>query len=339
MRILSSLLFLSMVTATVSAQQRGVIGTTGTKDPSAAQKWAIVIGVGDYVDESIGDLPNAVRDARAVRDMLVTMPDGFPAGNVLLLTDGEGQSREPTRGNIMRYLRSRLGLAGPDDTVLVYFAGHGTTEDGKLFLLPRDAALSDLKFTGFPFEEAKKIIDNSPSKKKIFILDACHSGTGRATETLTREAARDLERASEGFIVLASCKAKQQSHEMPGSGHGAFTYFLLQGMTGEADYDKNGYLSATELSLYTWDKTRRWASEQGFEQTPLRMEKVSGDIFIARTGGKIPGQTAPQQSVEDALANIKIPKAKPGSKDARAETLLNFFDTVQTLLDDPTKKK
>ena len=271
----------------VYAQDRGVSGTASSP-PTGPQKWAVVIGVGDYQDAGIGDLPNAVNDARAVKEMLVTMPDGFPAGNVMLLADGESPERLPTRSNIIRFLSSRLSLAGPDDTVLVYFAGHGTTEKGALYLLPNDAAGMSVAQTGYAFAELEQLLKQTPAKKRILLLDACHSGTGRANESLSTEAIQELERASQGIVTLASCSGDEKSHEMSDTGHGAFTYFLLDALTGKADTNSDGAISAGEASVYTWDATRRWASEKGLKQTPWRREEVSGDIILAKTGGQVP---------------------------------------------------
>ncbi|MBN2311947.1 MAG: caspase family protein, partial [Candidatus Hydrogenedentes bacterium] len=183
--------------------------------PTAPQKWALVVGVGDYQDAGISDLPKAVNDARAITQMLIAMPDGFPERNVLLLADTEGEARAPTRANMMRFLTSRLALVAEEDTVLVYFAGHGTTDGGALYLLPSDASLSNVAFTGFPFAQLEKVLEDTPARKKILILDACHSGTGRATETMSDHAIAELERASEGMVTLASCSGEELSHEMP----------------------------------------------------------------------------------------------------------------------------
>ncbi len=272
----------------MSQSKRDIGGKVSRPEPTAPQKWAVIIGVGDYEDSGMTDLPKAVNDARAVKEMLVSVPDGFPEKNVILLADTEGENRAPTRANMMRYLKSQLALTSEQDTLLVYFAGHGTTEDGALYLIPSDAALGEVKFTGFPFAELETRIQKARAKKKILILDACHSGSGRGTDNMSKVALVELERASEGMVVLSSCGAEELSHDMPETDHGAFTYFLLQGLSGKADNDKSGYITASELSLFTWDATRRWAAEHGLTQTPWRMEKVAGELVLAKVGGIVP---------------------------------------------------
>ena len=265
-----------------AASGRGIGGTAAAPSSAGPEKWAVVIGVGDYEDPSIGDLPNAVNDARAVREALTEMVDGFPTDNMAFLADGAEATHVPTRANIMRYLSSYLSLAQPDDTVLLYFAGHGVAERGQLYLLPRDASSVNVAFTGFPFAEVERLLRESAVKRTVLILDACHSGTGRSNPQMSPEAIAELERASKGMVILASCSAKELSHEMPDTSHGAFTHFFLEAIRGQADRDKDGLITASEVSYYTWDATRRWAAKQGFKQTPWRREEGSGEILLVQ---------------------------------------------------------
>ncbi|MBP8132209.1 MAG: SUMF1/EgtB/PvdO family nonheme iron enzyme [Candidatus Hydrogenedentes bacterium] len=273
---------LCLLCGAASAAERGSGGMTAPASP-APQKWAVIIGVGNYDDVTISDLPSAVNDARALRDRLVAMEQGFPAANVLLLTDGEDDMHAPTRENMMKFLSSTLSMPGEDDTVLVYFAGHGVMADDQLYLLLRDATTEDVAFSGFAFAELKALLENVPAKKKILILDACHAGAGRGLgDKLSKEALAEIESASSGTVTLTSCGEQEQSYDMSETGHGAFTYFLLEALTGKADKDADNLISAHEAAYYTWEQTRRWAADQGFQQTPQRTESVSGEIILAR---------------------------------------------------------
>ena len=299
--------FVVLLALTGADEPRG-LGLTEGLDAYSPQRWAVIIGVGHYEDPGIGDLPNAVNDAWAVKKMLSGLKDGFPVENVLILVDSEGTLSRPTRANILRFLTSRLELAGPDDTVLVYFAGHGTTEDGALYLLPSEAALINVATTGVAFADVERLLDRSRAKKKILILDACHSGTGRGSDKMDTAAMEELDRASEGKVILSSCGENEVSYEMPNTGHGAFTYFLLEGLRGNGDKNKDGYITATELSRYTWDTTRRWASRQGLKQKPWRADKVSGEIILARTHAEaVPWEPFRPGPPTEAIASLPQP--------------------------------
>lgn len=293
MRRFAAIIAMSTVGLAVAAHgQRGISGSIAQDTAHGPQKYGVVIGVNQYEDPGISDLQYAVPDARAVFEMLKTIPDGFEDSRLMLLADDQSPERTPTRGTVLRFLKTYVGLAGPEDTLLVYFAGHGTTVDDHLYLLPSDASLSLVEETGVSFSALESMLKGSPARRAILLLDACHSGTGRATDTLSEDAYEDLEQASEGMVVLASCGPNELSHDMPKEGHGAFTYHLLEGLTGKADASGDGLISASELSTYTWEKTRLWAATQGLTQNPWRIERVSGEIVLARSGGELPTHTA-----------------------------------------------
>ena len=108
----------------IVAQDRGIGGTAGTC-AYGPRKYAVIIGINEYSDKGISDLGAAVADAQAMYELLGSAPGGFDEARMVLLTDTAGDDKRPTRGTILRYLKSFITLAGEEDTVLVYFAGHG----------------------------------------------------------------------------------------------------------------------------------------------------------------------------------------------------------------------
>lgn len=321
-----------------SGGERGINGTHPEVGPGP-KKYAVIIGINQYDDEGIGDLKYAVADATAVHEALISAPEGFQDEHAVLLTDGMPSERHPTRNNVIRFLKVFVGLATPEDTVLVYFGGHGTTEDDKLILLPSDASVSMLRETAVPLEMLKNMLEDSPAKRKVLLLDACHSGAGKSLNRLTRGLAEQLE-DSEGTVVLASCGAEELSYEMPETGHGAFTYFLLKGLCGEGDTNGDSYVGAKELSTFTWDKTRVWAANNGFKQNPWDLSHVSGDIVLAKVGAEFPTPPvtptakplAAQIDMESDLGITTLPDGRRAYADGR------FIDNGDgTVLDTKTK--
>jgi len=110
------------------------------------ERWAVVIGVGTYESPTVPRLRYTVSDAEAIYQTLIG-PAGFKKENVLLLTDRS--ERKPTLRNIKWALGTFLGRsAKKDDTVLIFFTGHGAPEvdtrgverDGLAkYLIPSDA--------------------------------------------------------------------------------------------------------------------------------------------------------------------------------------------------------
>ncbi len=298
-----------------AAAQRGA-GGTASVPVSAAQKWAVIIGAGGYEDQGLTPLPNAVNDAKGVYAALTGAPDGFPARNTVLMVDDAAEPlHRPTRSNILAILGQWVSLAGPEDSLLVYFAGHGMELGGKLALMPLDGRTADVENTCIPFAMFESKLESCAAKRSLVILDACHSGAGRSGSGMTPGMMADIEKHSEGRITLASCKQDEVSHEYE-AGHGAFTWFLLQGLGGGADANGDGVVSALELSNYTFEETRRWAAGKALKQTPRLISDISGDIVLAKVTvvrppepARPPAVTQPAQSPQ---VTVTTGQPKPG---------------------------
>jgi len=77
---------------------------------------ALIIGINDYQDPKVPDLKTAVSDARAMAELL----SGHYGFQVKLLLD-----RKATKEAIYRALRNLASSTKSDDSVLIYYAGHG----------------------------------------------------------------------------------------------------------------------------------------------------------------------------------------------------------------------
>jgi hypothetical protein len=89
------------------------------------KKWAIVIGVNDYLDPGIPKLNYCVADARILADQL-TKSCGYDPDRLLLITDDQSKKHLlPLARNLRDQTRDWLKQTSAGDTVLVYFSGHG----------------------------------------------------------------------------------------------------------------------------------------------------------------------------------------------------------------------
>ena len=97
---------------------------------------ALVIGINDYQDKKIPSLKTAVNDARELASLLQNKY-GF---KVDLLLD-----RRATRKDIIDKLRDLAANSSADESVLIYYAGHGDIDrvlnDG--WWVPADAKGGD----------------------------------------------------------------------------------------------------------------------------------------------------------------------------------------------------
>src|SRR5437764_1358325 len=131
-----------------------------------ATSWALVIGIDRYQHTS--RLVHAKNDAEAVGEML---RDRFGFTNITSLLDAYA-SRDQIRKSFLKFTS-----VGPDDRVLVYFAGHGCTATGNRgevgFFVPVDGREEDVDSL-VRWHELTDSADLVPAKHVFFIIDTCY---------------------------------------------------------------------------------------------------------------------------------------------------------------------
>ena len=248
--------------------------------------WAVVIGINTY--PRIRQLKYAVNDARLFYEYLVKYTH-VPQENVTLLLD-----REATLTQIRSALGTRLkSIAGKDDMVIIFFAGHGATEkdvmspdgDGlEKYLLPYDANPQDLYATALPMREISHIFKRIQAERLVFIADSCYSGaSGGRTIDITGIRASisdnfmDRIATGKGRVIMTASGANEVSVENEQFEHGVFTYYLVEGLKGEADADGDGFITVDEAYLCVSDKVPQ---ATGQEQHPIKKGTVEGRLIL-----------------------------------------------------------
>jgi uncharacterized caspase-like protein len=287
--------FLCLCIASAQAKEEGktvkAAGLAGDNTEGAA-KWAILIGVNHYQDPNIQSLNFSAADARALAAVL-TDPNigGFPSNHVLLLTDDAGDSSLfPTRRNIMDRVSEFLALPGTDDTLLFFYSGHGAQPGNNSYILPMDARVeteggkpseATLALTSISVSYLLEQLQACRANKKVLILDSCHSGAAKVSgEYMGNALSSTLASGGAGLVSLSSCTLAEQSYEYKEEGHGAFTYFLVEGLKGAGDRDGDGEVVVSEANRYVHDKTYAWANSRRVSQTPIFYGFQAGDIVL-----------------------------------------------------------
>jgi len=247
----------------------------------SGNKWAILIGVDRY-HESLGSLKYAGADCRALRDTLVSGSLGFPNDQVLLLDDSADADHRPAFANIHSFLGSWLSAPKEDDLVFVYFAGHGRLVDGKTYLVPGDATLSSIHTLGIPLSNVQDVLERCKAKRKLLVLDACHSGSGRDVAAMPGGMATALA-AGTGFYTISSCGAEERSHEWDDVGHGVFSHFLAEALRGGCSPAADGRLTVDRLYEWVHDRVAKWAAQHRCAQTPQRFAQGAGTLVLAQS--------------------------------------------------------
>ncbi len=258
------------------------------------KRWAVVIGISNYHDTRIPSLRYAATDADSFYKWLISPNGGkFAVSRVNLLLD-----QNATGKNIKTSLFVWLNQALEEDMVIIYFSGHGSPESpdsqDNLFLLPYDTQYDNIAPTGFPMWDIETALKRFIKAKKVVVIaDACHSGGVGQAFDITRRSKRaikintinsglqSLSKVGDGICVISASDNKQFSQENQkwGGGHGVFTYFLLKGLKGEADYNRDGSVSLGELIPFLSEEVRR---ETMNAQSPIVSGKFDPALTISR---------------------------------------------------------
>jgi uncharacterized caspase-like protein len=262
-----------------------------------SQTWAVVIGIGGYESALIPRLKYTVADAEAVYQTLIRSA-GFKKDNVMLLTDRT--ERKPTLRNIKWALGTFLSkVARKDDTVLIFFAGHGAPDvdirgaerDGLAkYLIPQDADPDDLFSTALPMDDLQTIFSRIESERVIAFLDACYSGAAGGRTFMSKSVRASsvddqfLERLtrSKGRAIVTASRPSEVSIELAELGHGIFSYYLVEGLKGAADLNRDGIVSLQELYEYLEQQVSNKSRLAGANQHPVMKGEMEGVLPLAK---------------------------------------------------------
>ena len=285
------------------------------RDDIYDDSWAVIIGIDKY--KYSDQLNYAVKDAEAVKDMLISKFD-FPEKNIRYLTD-----EEATLSNIKLALDDISSSADANDRVLVFYSGHGETEqnnDGTEtgYIIPVEGRQDKPYATGLAMDEILRTCQMSNAKHMLFLMDACYSGL--MTENVKGISTPQVE----GYLSkVANEKARQiitagggdeQVIERDEWQHSAFTKNLIEGFdTWEADYNKDGCITTDELSTYLRENV---TEDSDFQQTPQdgRFRNSGGGefVFFGTRDTQIEAEVSliKEKQVEDAKDEQSINKYK-----------------------------
>lgn len=212
--------------------------------------------------------------------------------------------------------RSFLADATVEDQVVIFMSSHGVLDsDYHYRFCATDMNEDRLNETTLSYGEIESLFDDCPARRRIVLLDTCHSGevdkddpllgkvirTGSSLKppalpqpsaaTLSSPDARKISelleqhfvdlRIGAGAAVLVSSAAVQQSFEDRDAGNGLFTAVLLQGITGrQADLDGDGTVRVSELARYCKDEVK--AISEGTQGPEVRHINLYDDFTVVR---------------------------------------------------------
>ncbi len=276
------LLVASSVTILAQDEPRQIV-----REGAGPQRWALLVGVNDYSE--LQDLRYCSRDMQALAEKLIA--SGFPEEHVFLLHNEAKEARfQPFKTNIEKQLELVLTLAEEDDLIVLAFSGHGMHAGGSSYLCPAEARAKDPAGTMVSVNGIYERLTKCKAALKVMVVDACRNDPrpeGEKSADPKADAAaiaREFQRPPDGVVVLASCAEHQVSWEDADFQHGVFVNFLLKGLSGEADGNRNGRVSLGELYEYASLATKTHvARKQSDFQTPQLYGRLNGVFEFERT--------------------------------------------------------
>ncbi len=203
------------------------------------EKYALVIGIGDFKDPQIPRLQFAAKDAEDLARVLQDPRYGrFKPENVILLTNVKA-----TRANILNALQDLFLKVQEDDLVFMYVSSHGSqkqTEKGLMgvgYIVTYDTQVKNIWVDALDYQGFSQRAALLKARRKVVFLDTCFSGQA-GSKGLTidgdgvgvdRETAK-LFLSGEGTFVITSSRDNERSFESDNLRNSYFTYFLMEAL-------------------------------------------------------------------------------------------------------------
>lgn len=212
-------------------------------DPSKTR--ALIVGILSWRDRRFRSFPTEGRRDATLVELL--RRKGVPSANVTFLRD-----QQATKQNIQRAFDAALRATRPDETLLVYYAGHGArVESGEAFFVAHDATSGQLERTGWSMRSVVDAVTRSDFRgRSLLAADCCYSGS-LTQEVRARTSGRPV-------ATLTSSMASVVS-----TGNWTFTECLLAGFEGQGvcDLARDGRVTLDDLGRFT-DAQMAFAEEQ-----------------------------------------------------------------------------
>ena len=264
--------------------------------PGYPQGRALLVGVSEY--QRISSLPDAIQND--VKDVAATLSSptycGYSQENVVSLLNADA-----TRNAVLEGLSDLAARAVEDDTVCVYFSGHGTvfeSPDGDdSALLTVDSDLSDVAGTAISSGDLATALGQIKAERVLVFIDSCHAGGTRIAKGLTDDQGHEFK---SGYSETAFAKlAVGRGRVILGARNSVFTTALLVGLRGAAEKDGSGVIKVFDLFEYVADKVPK--SVAGDQHPIFKADNLEQNFPVALSrGGKKspPGTPAPSKPVD-----------------------------------------
>jgi hypothetical protein len=220
----------------------------------------LAIGVDDYKNKELR-LNFAGADARRFAEEFAEAArplyrDVVPT--VLLDADA-------TREGVIEALERLAREVGPNDTFLMYLAGHGVRAepDDRFLFLPQDvedaSSWEALRKVAVTDETLVSLVSRIRARNGFLFIDTCFAGQ------VTIDALANLGHETGRFMLAASSSVQEALDSYDGK-NGVFAYAVAEALAGRAARDDRGVITALALGEYVSRRVSELASKKGHAQ-------------------------------------------------------------------------
>ena len=278
--------------------------------PGAAKKQKIFfigIGVDKYAD-SRNNLSYSVKD---ISDLALAFSDYYPGGQVDTFMNGDVNMQMLTE------IKNSLIQAGTDDIVVLSYSGHGLLDDSlNLYLATPDIDFKNPKQNGLGYDVLETLLQQSPARRKLLLIDACNSGeadreqfaASGATDSSIKKQSPAKEKAKgniklegakklnsfdvmkqlfshagdrTGLVVISAAGARQSALEFDRLGNGVFTHCIINGLFN-LEADEDGYYGVTVNELKNYVSREVEVLTNGRQKPTSRRENLRYDWSLTQ---------------------------------------------------------
>ena len=212
--------------------------------------YVLAVGINEYANSQY-NLKYAVPDAQDFSEEVTRQQSKlgqYERVEVISFND-----KDATKTNILNGLTDLSSKIQPEDAVIIYFAGHGTAQGNRFYLILHDlgysgsrtqldaAGLQSILSHSISDEELEKAVEGVDAGQMLLVIDACNSGQALEAEEKRRGPMNSKGLAQlayeKGMYILTAAQSYQAALEASKLGHGYLTYALVEeGLkTGAAD--------------------------------------------------------------------------------------------------------
>ncbi|MGB8507107.1 MAG: caspase family protein [Pyrinomonadaceae bacterium] len=272
--------------------------------------YVLAVGVNSYANKDF-DLKYAVADAQDFSDEWRTQQtklQTFADTEIITLKDTNA-----TKANILKALTDLKAKVKPEDALVIYFAGHGTAQDNRFYLIPHDlgyeggrdaiddAGLKQILAHSLSDLELQDALEGVDAGQLLMVIDACNSGQVLESEEKRRGPMNSKGLAQlayeKGMYILTAAQSYQAAQEASKFGHGFLTFALVEEGIKQSKADdepKDGSVLVREWFNYATQRVPQM-------QVELMKETNGRGVKVAFVKGE-------EQIADPAERNVQRPR-------------------------------